>query len=296
MPIIETASKAPPPTGTNNKRATFAEAAKTGTIDAEALQDFGPSPHFSFSYFYCVSKKKRKQQEPVPRGPLILAMETATGVSSVALFESGKLLGVTNYHADKLHSKMLTVMIDRLLSDLSVKPAELTAVAVAAGPGSYTGLRVGVSTAKGLAMALDKPLLSVGSLQALAHTVADFATAMKARIVPMIDARRMEVFCAVYDADGSELLPVQAKVMEEGAFADLLAGGPVLFLGDGAAKCAPLLNSPNAILLSHRLSSATGMGPVIWEKYQRGDFEDLVTFEPFYLKNFVATKPKNKIL
>lgn len=232
----------------------------------------------------------------IERGPVILAMETATGVSSVAAFESGKLLGVNEYHANKLHARLITVMVDQLLNDLSLVPADLAAIAISAGPGSYTGLRVGVSAAKGLAMALDKPLLSVGSLETLAQSVTDMAIALDACIVPMIDARRMEVYCAVFDTNGKEIVPTKASIIEEGAFADLLEKQKVIFLGDGAAKCEAILASDQAIVLKNRLSSASAMGSVAWNKYQQGDFEDLVTFEPFYLKDYVATKSKNKLL
>ncbi|MEM1000624.1 MAG: tRNA (adenosine(37)-N6)-threonylcarbamoyltransferase complex dimerization subunit type 1 TsaB [Bacteroidota bacterium] len=243
-----------------------------------------------------MGNKTPKTQSAAPREPLLLALESATGVSSVAVFAGSKLLGVTDYHQEKLHSRLLTVMVDRLLADLSIAPAELAAVGVASGPGSYTGLRVGVSTAKGLCMALDKPLLSVGSLAALAQTVTDLAQALDAVIVPMIDARRMEVFCGVFDALGQSIAPVIAKVVEADAFAEWLDRGKVIFLGDGAAKCAPLLHHPHAVLLGKRFSTAAGMGPGLWQKFQSQEFEDLITFEPFYLKNFVATKPKNKIL
>lgn len=240
-------------------------------------------------------KKPAKKVER-ERGPVILAMETATGVSSVAAFESGKLLGVNEYHTNKLHARLITVMVDQLLSDLSLKPADLAAIAVSAGPGSYTGLRVGVSTAKGLAMALDKPLLSVGSLETLAQSVTDVARALGACIVPMIDARRMEVYCAVFDENGKEMVPTRAMVVEEGAFAELMQDRKVIFLGDGAAKCEALLASDQAIFLKNRLSSASAMGKVAWNKFQQEDFEDLVTFEPFYLKDYVATKSKKKLL
>jgi tRNA threonylcarbamoyladenosine biosynthesis protein TsaB len=243
-----------------------------------------------------VGKKKSAATIAEERGPVVLALETSTGVSSVAAFEAGKLLGVIEYHANKLHARLITVMIDQLLSDLSLKPTDLAAIAVSAGPGSYTGLRVGVSTAKGLAMALDIPLLSVGSLETLAHSVTDFAQALDASIVAMIDARRMEVYCAVFDAAGNEIVPTKAKIIEEGAFADLLQKEKVIFVGDGAAKCEPMLDSARAIVLKNRLSSASAMGTVAWNKYQRGQFEDLVTFEPYYLKDYVATKSKKKIL
>ncbi|MEM7039637.1 MAG: tRNA (adenosine(37)-N6)-threonylcarbamoyltransferase complex dimerization subunit type 1 TsaB [Bacteroidota bacterium] len=242
-------------------------------------------------------KKQQKKAAPPPLRPLILALETATAVSSVALFEGPRLLGHLEYHANKLHAKLITVMVDRLLRDLELKPADLAAIAVAKGPGSYTGLRVGVSTAKGLCMALEKPLMSVGSLEAIALSISDFAQALDARICPMIDARRMEVFCALYDAQGYEIRPPEAKIIEDGAFAADLEAGKVIFAGDGAAKCRELLaDHPNAVFLDQRLSTAAGLGPRLWEDFQNGVEENLVTFEPYYLKDFVATKSTKKIL
>lgn len=241
--------------------------------------------------------KKGKQQAPEPRSPRILALETATGVSSVALFEEDRLLGLLEFHANKLHARLITVMIEQLLAGLDTKPDELAAIAVAKGPGSYTGLRVGVSTAKGLCMALDKPLIGVGSLEALAVTVRDFARAADALIVPMIDARRMEVFCQVLDADLQPQGPTEAKVLDAESFAAGLAARKHIFVGDGAAKAQALLSvHGHAIVLPERLSSAAGMGTPAWRAYQAQQFEDLITFEPFYLKSFVATKPKKKVL
>jgi tRNA threonylcarbamoyladenosine biosynthesis protein TsaB len=249
-----------------------------------------------FPYFWRVSKQKPSLPADPENGPYILALETATGVSSVAAFEAGKLLGRLDFHTEKLHARLITVMVDQLLSDLSISRTDLAAVAVSSGPGSYTGLRVGVSTAKGICMALDKPLISVGSMETLAHSVTDVAGWLNALIVPMIDARRMEVYCAVFDPLGNELEPTRAQVISEDSFRGHLRSRRVIFLGDGAAKCAPLLRSDNALVLENRLSSAADMGVVAWAKFQSGEFEDLVTFEPYYLKNYVATKSKNKIL
>lgn len=249
-----------------------------------------------YAYFCRVSKKKTKAPPP-PRGPLLLALETATGVSSVAVFESDRLLAQLDFHADRLHARLMTVLVQQALDNLQIPITEMAAIVVSQGPGSYTGLRVGVSTAKGLAMALDLPLISVGSLEALAHSVTDLARAKDAWICPMIDARRMEVYCALYDAEGKAQTAVEAKIMEEGAFAEELAERKILFVGDGAAKCAPLLEThPHATVLPKRLSSAAWMGKPAWKKFQDQDFEDLVRFEPFYLKNFVATISKKKTL
>jgi tRNA threonylcarbamoyladenosine biosynthesis protein TsaB len=243
--------------------------------------------------------RKKNQATTLPTAPVyrILAIETATDVSSIALHEGGKLVALQENHANRTHAKLVTVMIDRLLKDLELRPSDLAAVVVAKGPGSYTGLRVGVSVAKGLCMALDIPLLSLGSLDALAHSVLDMAQVLDAQIVPMIDARRMEVFCATFDKNGHRQTEVEAKIIEDGAFQALLDTHKVIFLGDGAEKCRLILEQhPNAIVLGNRLSSAAHMGAAAYAHFINGTHENLVTFEPFYLKEFVATLSTKKIL
>ncbi len=228
---------------------------------------------------------------------MLLSIETATDVSSVALFEEGHLVAVQNIYTNRLHAKLITVLIDQLLRNLDLIPGDLAGVVVSQGPGSYTGLRVGVSTAKGLAMAQQIPLLSVGSLESLAFSVADIAKDIGAWICPLLDARRMEVYCAVYDENGLAQTAVEAKIVEADAFGELLSGRKVIFLGDGAAKCKEKLKQhPNSVVLDNRVSSASHSGIAAWKKYQSQDFEDLVTFEPFYLKDFVATLSQKKVL
>lgn len=223
----------------------------------------------------------------------LLYIESATEIGSVALFEDEKLLGSIDYRKAKTHSRLLTSMIQTLLKDMEISPEMLDAIGVSKGPGSYTGLRVGVSTAKGLCMALDKPLLAMGSLETLAWSIQNVAQAMKAWICPMIDARRMEVYCAFFNENLQEMRPTQAEIITEGHFETLLAQQKVLFIGDGAAKCMESLSfSPNAIVLSNVLSSAQFVGKALFYAFQQQKFEDLMTFEPFYLKNYVATEQK----
>lgn len=238
-----------------------------------------------------------KAKSSAPEGPFILAIETATSLGSVALFSGATLLGQIDIRRERSHARLLTPMIKTLLHDLQVKPSALAAIAVAKGPGSYTGLRVGVSTAKGLCMALDKPLLSIGSLEGLAWQVRELAAQLDAWICPMIDARRMEVYCEVFDAQLNTQQAVQPLIVDESAFESLLSTRKVIFLGDGAAKCAPVIgHSPNAIFLTEQLSSAASMGTRLFQLYEEQAFEDLVTFEPFYLKDFVATKSTKNVL
>ncbi|MEM8892613.1 MAG: tRNA (adenosine(37)-N6)-threonylcarbamoyltransferase complex dimerization subunit type 1 TsaB [Bacteroidota bacterium] len=229
------------------------------------------------------------------REALILAIETATAIGSIAVFEGAKLLGAMDMRRARSHARLLMPMIEQLLDYLEIKPAELSAIGVSKGPGSYTGLRVGVSTAKGLCMALDKPLLALGSLDTLALKAQTLAKETAALICPMLDARRMEVYCEVFDSDLNSRIPIEAKIIENDAFGDLLSEIKVIFLGDGAAKCRPILSqSPNSIILDDGLSSASDMGIALYKKFLEKNFEDLMSFEPFYLKSFVATKSKKK--
>jgi tRNA threonylcarbamoyladenosine biosynthesis protein TsaB len=243
-----------------------------------------------------IAADMKKTAASAPKGPYLLALETATVIGSVAVFSGENLLGSIDIRREKSHARLLAPMIRDLLEDLQLTPAELDAVAVAKGPGSYTGLRVGVSTAKGLCMALDKPLLSMSSLEGLAWQVQELAAQLDAWICPMIDARRMEVYCEVFDNQMVSRQKVQARIIDATAFDTLLAERKVIFLGDGAAKCKPVLgHMPNALFLSQTLSTAASMGTGLYQRYQAGSFEDLVSFEPFYLKDFVATKPKNPL-
>ncbi len=235
-------------------------------------------------------------KEQVPTGPFLLCIETATMVGSVALFSGSQLLGNLQYRRAKSHARLLTPMIKTLLEDLQLAPEKLDGIAVAKGPGSYTGLRVGVSTAKGLCMALDKPLIAMSSLEALAWQAHTLAKRIDAWICPMLDARRMEVYCTLFDAELQAQQIIEAKIIDETSFKELLTTRKVIFLGDGAAKCQELLEaSPNAIVLADLLSNASSMGQAIAHKFEAQDFEALVNFEPFYLKDFVATKSRDRL-
>ncbi|WNJ21474.1 tRNA (adenosine(37)-N6)-threonylcarbamoyltransferase complex dimerization subunit type 1 TsaB [Pontibacter sp. G13] len=234
-------------------------------------------------------------KQEVRTGPFILAIETATSIGSVAVMDRDQLLAVMEVRKDRTHAKLIAPMIQTILSDLELSMDQLSAVAVSAGPGSYTGLRVGVSTAKGLCMAQDLPLISVGSLELLASGVQDLAKQLDAWICPMLDARRMEVYAAVFDSEMNPQQEVKPVIMEAGTLDELLADRKIIFVGDGVQKCIPLLKEhPNAILLPKQLSSAADMAMPAWEKFEQKAFEDLVAYEPFYLKSFVATKSKKK--
>jgi tRNA threonylcarbamoyladenosine biosynthesis protein TsaB len=241
---------------------------------------------------------------------LILCMETATEVCSVALFRDEELLGIKESAARNVHSAMLTTFIDELIQSSGTGYGDLDAVAVSMGPGSYTGLRIGVATAKGLCYALDKPLLAIPTLRAMAegmnyelkinpHGTADEiqnGTLTSAGLVcPMIDARRMEVYCAVYDRENRERREVRADVIDEYSFQEFLSDHMVVFGGEGAEKCKPSLgNHPNARFIDGFRATARFMISLAAEKFRQGRFENLAYFEPFYLKDFVAGKPRVK--
>ena len=240
---------------------------------------------------------------------LILCLETATEVCSVALFRDELLLGIKESATRNVHSSMVTVFIETIMKEAGTRLDELDAIAVSMGPGSYTGLRIGVATAKGLCYALEKPLISVPTLQSMAygiqcemerkHSEQGQATGTPEKnpflVCPMIDARRMEVYCAVYDDQCMEVAEVRAEVMDADSFGTLLAHHRIMFGGEGAEKCKPLLeHHPNAVFMDGFNPSARHMGALALLKFSRKQFEDLAYFEPFYLKDFIAGKPRVK--
>jgi len=216
----------------------------------------------------------------------ILNIETATKNCSVALAKNGdtilcKEIAEAGYsHAEKLH-----VFIEEILKETGVAVHELKAIAVSKGPGSYTGLRIGVSTAKGLCYALGIPLISVDTLQAMAKQVA-VETGL---IVPMIDARRMEVYSAVFDANHTKIMEVQAEVLTEESYSDITE--PIYFIGDCQDKCQTVLLKDNFHFLPEIIfPSAQEMSALSYDKFTKNDFEDVAYFEPFYLKYFMVAK------
>lgn len=233
---------------------------------------------------------------------LILNIETSTEVCSVSLAENGALVHKKESAEGMNHSRLLTVFIDALFAESKISLKKLDAVAVSKGPGSYTGLRIGVSVAKGLCYALEIPLISVNSLESMGiYAALNFTQFSGVKpeneplFCPMIDARRMEVYTALYNTKGEEIKPISAEVITEGFLQPELEKHPVLFFGNGAAKCKNVLTHPNAIFAGPETTSAVFMQPLSEEKFQLQQFEDVAYFEPFYLKNFVATIPKNKV-
>ena len=222
---------------------------------------------------------------------LILNIETATKNCSVSISDGAEVLALKELnegkfsHAEKLHSFILEVLE---LAKLEMK--DLDAVAVSKGPGSYTGLRIGVSTAKGLCYALDIPLISVSTLKCIALQIQPEESDY---VAPLLDARRMEVYSAVFDSHHIQVRETKAEIIDEKSFTELLEKGKVGFLGDGAEKCVDFIKHKNALFLAGKHPSSREMAILSDHKYKDKAFEDLAYFEPFYLKDFVAGKPKN---
>ncbi|MFO7829793.1 MAG: tRNA (adenosine(37)-N6)-threonylcarbamoyltransferase complex dimerization subunit type 1 TsaB [Bacteroidales bacterium] len=234
---------------------------------------------------------------------LILNIETSTQVCSVSVSDNGMVKGLKESHDEKSHAKYLTVFIDDLLNELNLSIHDFDAVAVSKGPGSYTGLRIGVSTAKGLCYAKNLPLISVNTLQSMAYGLIRKAHEKQVSVpdidqvllVPMIDARRMEVYSAFFNSKGDFVREVKAEIIDQDAYKDILASQPMIFFGNGSDKIANTINDQNAIFLPGFFTSAVDMVDLSEKNFREQKFENVAYFEPFYLKDFVATKPKKNI-
>jgi tRNA threonylcarbamoyladenosine biosynthesis protein TsaB len=224
---------------------------------------------------------------------LILSLETSAKVCSVALHDQGQLLVAKEIHIEQSHASKLAVLMDEVIKESAVEVSQLGAVAVSSGPGSYTGLRIGTSTAKGLCFALDIPLLSIGSLELMAIQMGKQNEA-KAYLCPMIDARRMEVYCEVFDSSLNVVQAIEAKIIEPLSFGDLLAEHEIIFFGDGSDKCKDQITHPNAKFVPGIYAAASEMGQPVYRKFQKQQLEDLTSFEPHYLKEFMLKKPAAK--
>jgi len=224
--------------------------------------------------------------------PIILNIETSTKNCSVSIAENGKIIALKELvdmkysHAEKLHP-----FISEVMKEGKVSLPQIDAVAVSKGPGSYTGLRIGVSAAKGLAFAFDIPLISVNTLQSLAMSI-QFESGV---VIPMLDARRMEVYSAVFNTDFEQIRTIEAEIIDENSFQKYLDEGMVYLLGDGAQKCKEIITHPNAIFIDDKFPSAKEMATLSYEKYIGNNLEDVAYFEPFYLKDFIANKEKSKL-
>ena len=249
----------------------------------------------------------------------IILIETSTALCSAALAEDGVIVSYRESSAPKAHASLTAVFIQEMLSERGLSLSDCDAICVSMGPGSYTGLRVGVSTAKGLCFGSGKPLLAVGTLDTLvaqaADAIAEGSDVIPSPlavipsehdvipsevegspyrfIIPMIDARRMEVYTAVFE-NGRQITETAPAIIDENSFSEYLEQGPCLFIGDGAGKCADVIKHPNASFCQCFPKASAMLEPAI-AAYRSGDFKDVAYFEPFYLKEFVATVSKKKL-
>lgn len=225
---------------------------------------------------------------------LILQIETSTTSCSVALARNRKLLSFRTINQRNIHAEVITVFIGEILAENGIAYPELDAVAVSSGPGSYTGLRIGVSTAKGLCFSLDKPLIAVETLQGMAAGyLSRFAESKEGKFLlcPMIDARRMEVYTALFDQDLGLVKATSAEIINQESFSEVLNQHQIIFFGDGAPKCKAILgNHPNAVFIDDFINDAADLTKLAAEKFRLQQFEDVAYFEPFYLKDFIAGK------
>ena len=253
----------------------------------------------------------------------IILIETSTALCSVALAEDGAVTAYRESSEPKAHASLTAVFVQEVLAERGVTLADCDAVCVSMGPGSYTGLRVGVSTAKGLCFGSGKPLLAVGTLDTLVAQAGEIpgqagndGSSPYSFIIPMIDARRMEVYAAVFspiisdkaysvissEAEGrveksllyTQITETAPAIIDETSFAEYLEQGPVLFIGDGAGKCADVIKHPNAHFCQCHPKASSMLSPAL-EALRAGNFKDVAYFEPFYLKEFVATVSKKKL-
>jgi tRNA threonylcarbamoyladenosine biosynthesis protein TsaB len=231
---------------------------------------------------------------------LILNIESSTNICSVSIASKGKLLGIKENRDAKSHASLLTIFIRELLNQLQIDISNLDAVAVSKGPGSYTGLRIGVSTAKGIAYGSGIKLIGIPTLQAMTLAVTRKFPAIRSNknilLCPMIDARRMEVFTALYTTTNILYKEISAEIVHPGFYSDILNKKEIWFFGNGSEKCREIIRHHNARFIEDIAPSASWMTNLADKAFQKGQFEDIAYFEPFYLKDFIATIPRKNIL
>jgi tRNA threonylcarbamoyladenosine biosynthesis protein TsaB len=234
--------------------------------------------------------------------PRILHLETATNICSVALSKGKKLLAIRETDEDRSHGAVLTVFMQEVLEESKLKATDIDAISVSKGPGSYTGLRIGVSVTKGFAYAHNISVIGISTLRVLCVAALDDIRLKdiqkdhnKISLCPLLDARRMEVYTAAFTEKGKKIEEVSAKIIDEHSFENLLEKGSVVFFGNGSDKIKDTIKHENAHFINGITPSAKHMIPLALQSYNKKQFEDTAYFEPFYLKDFVATIPKKKI-
>ncbi len=227
----------------------------------------------------------------------IILIETSTALCSAALAEDGRIAAYKESDKPRVHASMTAEYISEILGMAGLAVRDCDAVCVSMGPGSYTGLRVGVSTAKGLCFGAGIPLLAVGTLDVLAWQAIDGAMLPEGcrHIVPMIDARRMEAYTAIFDIHGKQTRETASEIFTPESFREQLDEGPVLFIGDAAAKCSTVISHPNAHFIDCCPKASAMLTPAM-EEYKEKRFKDTAYFEPFYLKEFVATVSRKSVI
>jgi tRNA threonylcarbamoyladenosine biosynthesis protein TsaB len=224
----------------------------------------------------------------------IILIETSTSLCSVALAEGETVTAYRESSAPKAHASLTAVFVQEVLQERGLKLSDCDAVCVSKGPGSYTGLRVGVSTAKGLCFGSGLPLIAVGTLDTLVAQAASESASHFKYIIPMIDARRMEVYSAVFSPEGTQITETTPVIVDKNSFADYLEQGQCLFIGDGAAKCTDVIRHQKASFLQCNPKASAMVQPAL-KAFRNREFCDVAYFEPFYLKEFVATVSKKKL-
>lgn len=228
---------------------------------------------------------------------LILNIETSTNVCSAALAENGKVIDLKENFDGRTHASSLTVYIEQLFKDNKFSFDQIDAVSVSEGPGSYTGLRIGVSVAKGICYGQNKPLIAINTLKAMAKMAldSDIILPENSLLCPMIDARRMEVYSALFDLQTNNIRETRAEVIEQDAYKKELHEHSIYFFGDGAKKCMDVIQHENAHYIDDIYPSAKYMSELSNKLFKDGEFKDMAYFEPYYLKDFVATTSKKKL-
>lgn len=232
---------------------------------------------------------------------MIICLETSTAVCSVAICDSSGVVALKESSENKSHASLLTVFINDLLAQTGIKARDLQAVAVSKGPGSYTGLRIGVSAAKGIAYAASIPLIGVETTRSMFCGISNnlkqkYGADDKTLFVPMLDARRMEVYYSVLSAKGETVKEISAEIIREDSFSDFPESLRILFFGDGASKCKQVIKRENSSYIDEFRISASFMYEPAIKSFREKAFEDVAYFEPFYLKDFITSRPKKNIL
>jgi tRNA threonylcarbamoyladenosine biosynthesis protein TsaB len=231
---------------------------------------------------------------------MILCLETATTTCSVALCNSNGIIAIRESNDIKSHASLLTVFIEEILKEVSISSRELKAVAVSKGPGSYTGLRIGVSVAKGICYSASLPLIGIDTTLSMYYGIRYNTKGFSENVsdllfCPMIDARRMEIYHAIYNSEAIPVKSISAEIIDENSFSDIPETKRIVIFGDGAAKCIDILKRPNVLYCDWFRISAGSLYLPSFMAYNANQFDNVAYFEPFYLKDFITSKPRKKI-